>query len=136
MVRRLWKAVGGRMQDIGAVEHDDLLAATSHLPQVVALALAMVYADAHIVRDTLGRGGREMTRLAASNPEMWAAILTDNARNVSVRIARLQKALGHIEQRVSSGDSDALHRLVEHTGRWARSPGTFRQKSVKFRQPR
>jgi prephenate dehydrogenase len=120
LVRRLWKTVGGRMDDIGAVEHDDLLAATSHLPQVVACALAMVYADAHIVRGALGRGGREMTRLAASNPDMWAAILSDNRKNVATRIARLRKALRQIEQRIARGDAIALHRLLENTGRWSR----------------
>jgi prephenate dehydrogenase len=136
LVRRLWRAVGGRMQEIGAVEHDNLLAATSHLPQVVALALTMVYADAGIRRGILGRGGKEMTRLAASNPDMWAAILADNKVNVAARIARLRKALGEIEERVLAGDSDALRRLVGFTGRWARSPGAFREKSVKFRRPR
>lgn len=122
LVRRLWRVVGGRMEDIGAKAHDDLLAATSHLPQVVALALAVLYADSRIARDTLGRGGREMTRLAASNPDMWAAILTDNARNVSVRVARLRKALGQIEKRVTRGDAQGLRRLLKATGRWSSAP--------------
>lgn len=126
LVRRLWRTVGGRMQDIDATAHDALLAATSHLPQVVALALATLYADAGIGRGSLGRGGREMTRLAASNPDMWAAILTDNAKNVAARVARLRKALGQIEERVTRGDAQALRNLLKFTGRWSRAPQQFR----------
>jgi prephenate dehydrogenase len=120
LVRRLWRVVGGRMEEIDAAEHDRLLAATSHLPQVVALALTMVYADAGLRRDVLGRGGREMTRLAASNPEMWAAILTDNRGNAAARIARLRRALGEIEERVVRGDGPAIRRLLSLTNAWSR----------------
>jgi prephenate dehydrogenase len=120
LVRRMWREVGGRMENIDAKSHDHLLGATSHLPQVVALALTMVYADAGIVRGTLGRGGREMTRLAASNADMWSAILSDNDRNVGARIARLRRALGQIGDAVSRRDAAALRRLVKLTNAWAR----------------
>jgi prephenate dehydrogenase len=120
LVRRLWRAVGGRMEEIDAREHDRLLSATSHLPQVVALALTMVYASEGMNREILGRGGKEMTRLAASNPGMWAAILTDNRGNAAARIAQLRKALGQIEERVARGDGEAIRRLLSMTNAWSR----------------
>jgi prephenate dehydrogenase len=121
MVNRLWRVVGGRRESIDAARHDDLLAGTSHLPQVVALALTMLYADERIARGTLGRGGREMTRLAASNGEMWGAILADNHRNVAMRVARLRKALEQLQAAITRRDADAIRRLMSLTNRWARS---------------
>jgi prephenate dehydrogenase len=120
LVRRFWKAVGGRLEPIDGPRHDRLLAATSHLPQVVALALATVYADAGISRGMLGRGGREMTRLAASNGAMWSAIFTDHPRNVAARIRRLRAALASIERQVERKDAAAIRRLMSRTNGWAR----------------
>jgi prephenate dehydrogenase len=119
LVRQLWRAVGGRIESIDAAKHDELLAATSHLPQVIALALTAVYADAGIHRGVLGRGGREMTRLAASSGTMWAAIFTDHPRNVAVRIRALGKALAGIERQVVRGDAAGIRRLMKRTNRWA-----------------
>ncbi|HVZ47226.1 MAG TPA: prephenate dehydrogenase/arogenate dehydrogenase family protein [Gemmatimonadaceae bacterium] len=120
LVRRLWRTVGGRLTPIDAREHDRLLAATSHLPQVVALALAAVYAEAGIARGVLGRGGREMTRLAASNGAMWSAIFTDHPRNVAARIRRLRKTLASIERDVVRKDGASIRRLMARTNGWAR----------------
>jgi prephenate dehydrogenase len=117
--RKLWSSVGARPVMMDAKAHDALLAATSHLPQVTALALAMVLADSGIPRSTLGRGGKDMTRLAASNPEVWSAILADNGADVSKRIAGLRKTLSQIEERVRRDDRAALKRLIARCGRWA-----------------
>jgi prephenate dehydrogenase len=121
LVNRLWREVGGRIERVDAAKHDALLAATSHLPQVVALALTMLYADAGLRREQLGRGGREMTRLAASSGEMWSAIFTDHPKNVNARIRRLKQALSQLERAIESRDSAAIRRLMSLTNRWARS---------------
>lgn len=121
--RALWASVGGRVVVADAGEHDTLMAAISHLPQVASLGLAMYLGDRRIPRSVLGRGGRDMTRLAASNVDVWAAILTDNRANIAPAIARYRKALGMIETAVRAGDSQAIRHLVALTGKWA-GPGS------------
>ena len=66
-----WTALGGRPRMISAARHDRVMAWTSHLPQLLAGALAAVLHDQGITRDQLGPGGRGMTRLAGSSPAMW-----------------------------------------------------------------
>jgi prephenate dehydrogenase len=51
------------------------MAAISHVPQVVATALASTLAYGNVARAQLGPGGRDMTRLAASSWEMWKPLL-------------------------------------------------------------
>jgi prephenate dehydrogenase len=55
---------------IDAAAHDRQLAWTSHLPQVVASALAKTLADRGLAGLSFGSGARDTTRLAASSPEM------------------------------------------------------------------
>lgn len=117
--RDFWRLVGGKIVVTDTVGHDRLMAATSHLPQVASLALAMVLAERLIARPSLGRGGRDMTRLAASDADVWSAILADNRSNVAPVIARYRAALGRIERAVRDGNIARLHQLVSLTGRWA-----------------
>ena len=74
-----WRSVGGRPVVMPAGDHDRLVAGTSHLPQFASSAVARVLARRGIARKRLGPGGRDLTRLAAGDVAMWAAIATDNA---------------------------------------------------------
>jgi prephenate dehydrogenase len=120
LVNRLWRDVGGRIERIDAAAHDRLLAATSHLPQVVALALAMIYASARLTRGQLGRGGREMTRLAASSGEMWSAILSDHPKNVNGRIRSIRRVLSRLEAAVGRRDTETIRRWFRRSNAWSR----------------
>lgn len=82
-VERAWQLLGALPLVLSAEEHDAIVAVTSHLPQVVASALALYVArhagpgssEEHL----LGPGFRDTTRLAASASELWAEILERNA---------------------------------------------------------
>lgn len=71
-----WSMAGAsRIEYRSAADHDNLMAAISHVPQVLATSLAATLAYANIPRPELGSGGRDMTRLAASSWEMWRPLL-------------------------------------------------------------
>src|SRR5205085_8446457 len=78
-VRSLVEALGARPVDVGAGEHDRLVARASHLPQLLASALAGVLARGESVATAAGPGLADMTRLAASPFSIWADILATNA---------------------------------------------------------
>jgi prephenate dehydrogenase len=75
-VELFWSMAGAaRVRYETADKHDNLMAAISHVPQIVATALAATLEYSGIGRDSLGPGGRDMTRLAGSSWEMWRPIL-------------------------------------------------------------
>jgi len=114
----LWRELGAAPELIDAGEHDLRLAATSHLPQLVATALAAVLAGRGVGRGQLGPGGRDMTRLAGSSPEMWTAIAGDNAVPLAAAVAELERRLGEVRQALDAGDHESLRRFFERGKRW------------------
>ena len=106
-----------------AAAHDRRMAAISHLPQALATALASLLADAEICRADLGPGAREMTRLAGSSPEMWAAIAADNARHLSAAIRGMQERLAALDDALDARDAERLTNFFEEGNRWAAENG-------------
>ena len=76
------EAIGAHLLWMDAAEHDRVVAATSHLPQVASTALAAVVgrrADNPAALAVAGPGLRDMTRLALSSYDLWRDILATNA---------------------------------------------------------
>ena len=85
--RRVTERVAGWWRTLGAVvteqapdTHDRILAATSHLPHLVAFALMEVLADVDddTLRATVGGGFRDFSRIAGADPAIWSDILHEN----------------------------------------------------------
>ncbi|PLW82073.1 prephenate dehydrogenase/arogenate dehydrogenase family protein [Kineobactrum sediminis] len=81
LVRAMWASTGAEVVDMAVAEHDQVLAATSHLPHMLAYALvdALAGSDASedIFRFAAG-GFRDFTRIASSDPVMWRDIALAN----------------------------------------------------------
>lgn len=75
-VSSLWKSAGARVTIMDAASHDRILAATSHLPHVVAAALALSSGDNGLF---CGSGFRDTTRIADGSPQVWSDIVRTNA---------------------------------------------------------
>jgi len=116
-----WKALRARPLAIEAEEHDRLMAVASHLPQLVANALASVLAEQGVTRDRLGPGGSDMTRLAASSPDMWRDIFEHAAPELVAGLKALAGVAGRIADLVEHGDLDAIERLMRDTRGWSRN---------------
>lgn len=79
-VRALAVDVGAVPMHLGAAEHDDAVALVSHLPQVLSSLVAGRLLGAPEQSLALaGQGLRDVTRIAASDPRLWASILVGNA---------------------------------------------------------
>lgn len=114
----LWTAFGARIEILDAAAHDRRMAAVSHLPQALATALGSLLADQTISRADLGPGARDMTRLAGSSPEMWAAIASDNSQHLSSAIDALQSRLSIFREMLDARDVERLRDFFEDGNRW------------------
>lgn len=118
LARELWAALGAEPEEVDAVEHDRLLAWSSHLPQAASTALALALAGAGVEWESLGPGGRSVARLAASSPEMWTAIALDNAEHLGAALDALQERLGELRGALARGDAGGLRRSFEVAQEW------------------
>lgn len=98
---------------IDAEAHDRQLAWTSHLPQVVASALAKTVAERGLGGVSFGAGARDTTRLAASDPDMWIDILLFNQAAVTEALERTEISLAELRRLLVKGDRPALRRYLE-----------------------
>lgn len=117
-VRALWRLVGGEPQVIGAEAHDRMMGLVSHLPQLVATALAVGMSRRGVDLDTLGPGGRDMTRLAASNPAVWLDLFQHAPPELPDALRALAEIVIEEASALERGDVELLERLMREGGTW------------------
>lgn len=108
MVTTAWKLCGMSVVNMTAAEHDRVFALVSHLPHLISFALVGQLAkqkDARMLFARSGGGLRDMSRIAASSPEMWRDISFANRKAV---LAALKGYVREIED---------LRRAIEKNGR-------------------
>ncbi len=97
---RLIEAIGARPIWMDAATHDRAAAFVSHLPQLVAIALAGVAREATdqtgLPLTLAGRGLRDALRLAGSPYSVWRDIVLTNTDNLDVALDRLSQAIEHL----------------------------------------
>ena len=104
---------------MSAAEHDDALAVTSHLPQLLASALAARLAmQPDPVLQLSGQALRDMTRIAAADPSLWADIATGNALPLAEAIEGLTTSLRDVAAALRSAppEPEAVRLLIESGG--------------------
>lgn len=121
---RLLGTVGARVLAVDPAVHDRLVAVASHLPQLLASTL-MAHAAAQAQREgdgvlrVAGGGFRDVTRVAASDPDLWIGILSENREAVLTALSGFRDRLGELEDAVRTGDWPGV-RGVLATAREAR----------------
>lgn len=109
-----WKLLGARPERIDALEHDQRLGWSSHLPHLVSTALAVALHRAGIHRSELGPGGRDVTRLAGSSPVVWVPIVRENATVLGAALAAVEDELRTMRLLLVAPESAILaERLIE-----------------------
>jgi len=121
-VAAFWRAVGADPVRVDADGHDRLMVLASHLPQLTANALARVLADAEVSAGVLGPGGRDMTRLAGSSPDMWRDLLAHAPPSLPGALRDLSSRLQTLADMVEGADTRALERWMEATRAWRAAP--------------
>jgi prephenate dehydrogenase len=120
--------IGARLAVLSAIEHDQLCAWISHLPQMISSALAATLVeefgeDAPLL-DAGGRALREMTRIAASPYSMWRDIAITNKKNIRDAMLKLEQHLAHIRENL---DTRELEREFEEAHRLRKAPPPRKQ---------
>jgi prephenate dehydrogenase len=109
------EGLGARPMAMDPARHDELVGLMSHLPQVVASALAGFVAD-HVDHDLapkLAAGGfRDTTRVAASSPELWAEILNENRDQVLDLLCGFKDRIVELHGAIEKEDWPALKELL------------------------
>jgi prephenate dehydrogenase len=111
--RTFVERLGARALAVDAGEHDRLLAFTSHVPQVLAVALGADLRERlgdPLVRALCGSGIRSMTRLGGSSWSMWEPLLAAAAPQVAQEVRRLVAILSDVALALDAGD---LPRVAE-----------------------
>jgi prephenate dehydrogenase len=111
-LQRTVAGLGARPQAIDPAAHDRLMATISHLPHVVANAL-VAEAAAELTRDSerlpeVGPSFRDTTRVAGSNPAIWADIFASNRDAVADSVESVASRLGEAAELIRDGDRDAV----------------------------
>jgi len=110
-VRQIWQSCGARVSCMAADHHDEVLAATSHLPHLLAYALVdtLVCLDDSEEIFTYAAGGfRDFTRIASSDPVMWRDICLANPQAILKVLDRFENQLRELRDAVGKGDEVAL----------------------------
>ena len=107
-----------RFVEIDAAEHDRVTSQISHFPHLLASGLmeqAADYAQTHEMTNHFAAGGfRDMTRIAESEPGMWASILMTNGPAVLDRIEDFKKRLDHVADLIKAEDENAIWEFFDN----------------------
>jgi prephenate dehydrogenase len=96
-VEALVREFGAVVYRMSPEEHDRQVAMTSHLPQLLASLLASVLKSP---LDLAGQGLRDMTRLAHSNPAMWAPIVQGNRSELEPLLNEIIKSINDLKDKL------------------------------------
>lgn len=110
-VTELWQGVGAEVLTLGVEDHDEILAATSHLPHVIAYSLVDTLAhdsqNQNIFRYAAG-GFRDFTRIASSDAIMWRDIMLANKPAILQAIDMFANNLSSLRDAIEQEDAKAL----------------------------
>ena len=113
-VTAMWQHCGAIVESMDVEHHDRVLAATSHLPHMLAYALVHQLSNlndhAEIFRYAAG-GFRDFTRIASSDPVMWRDVCLANGEALVELIEQYQHELDQVAAAIRDADADELLRL-------------------------
>ncbi|MBF0328098.1 MAG: prephenate dehydrogenase/arogenate dehydrogenase family protein [Nitrospirae bacterium] len=110
-VADLWKTVGCRTEEIDPSRHDEIYAAVSHFPHILAYALvnSVDRIDSNFIQYA-GQGFKDTTRIAMSSPEMWRDISLLNRENLLKLSKLFRERLDLFDKLLKSGDAVGLEK--------------------------
>lgn len=110
-IKRMWLLTGADVSTMDVAEHDAILAATSHLPHVLAFTLVDALAGDPSQRDIFryaAGGFRDFTRIAGSDPKMWHDIALANRPSLLAAIDRFSEHLSGLRTAIERGDGATM----------------------------
>ena len=114
VIDEMWRHCGAIIEYLSVEHHDKVLAATSHLPHMLAYALVHQLSNLNdheeIFRYASG-GFRDFTRIASSDPVMWRDVCISNGDALVSLIEQYQQELDRVKAAINAEDADELLKL-------------------------
>ncbi len=110
-VAEMWERIGANVDLMPANQHDAILSATSHLPHMVAYNLVNYLGhreDAESIFNYAAGGFYDFTRIASSDPTMWADICVANKKEIIDSIEGFVASLNELKQLIQEEDKSAI----------------------------
>lgn len=117
-VKSLWQACGSIVDVMSAENHDKILAATSHLPHILAYGLMeslTTTAYEEPIFDYAAGGFKSFTRTASSNPIMWRDVCLNNKTDILYWLDHYQQTLSELRHLIDTADGDKIVEIFERS---------------------
>jgi len=116
IVRKMWQQTGAEVFDMDVKHHDIVLAATSHLPHILAFNLVGMLAERddcdEVLRYAAG-GFKDFSRIASSDAVMWRDICLTNQQAILGLLEQYHQGLNQLEEAIRTQDGDTLMTVFE-----------------------
>ena len=109
-VTDFWTQLGARVVTMSPADHDRALAATSHLPHLIAAALAAATPADWL--ELAATGWSDTTRIAAGDPSLWSQIFAANRAGLLKRLAEFDDRLQALRGAIESDDWQQVEQLL------------------------
>ena len=116
MVRAMWEATGAIVNEMDVGHHDEVLAATSHLPHMLAFALVESLARMREQREIFeyaAGGFRDFTRIASSDPVMWRDICLANRDALLAMVENFKDDLDDLTNAIRDEDAARVLKIFQ-----------------------
>jgi len=136
-VEAMWRAAGATLHRLPAAQHDDVFAAVSHLPHLLAFALVDMLAESSEAERYFhfaASGFRDFTRIAAGSPEMWRDITLANRQALRERMADYRARLDRLDQWLADGGPEAVEAIERVYTRAAQARRAW-QRAIEHGEP-
>jgi prephenate dehydrogenase len=114
-IKQFWLALGATVVSLSAVEHDIAMASVSHLPHLLASAIASQTPERYV--SLSGTGWQDTTRIAAGDAALWRQILLANRTNVLASLDRFEQQLAEFRAALEAGEPKRLEQLLTEAKR-------------------
>jgi len=112
-IEEFWRLLGADIRKMDPEAHDAVIARTSHLPHLVAAALALTTPQDGDCRPLIGNGWSDTTRIASGDPELWRQIFLANRGPTLNALADFETVLRTWRHALESGDGQLLTQLLK-----------------------
>ena len=113
LARDLGELMGSTIYELDAQTHDSVIAAISHLPQILSSALGASLNGIDIQALNLaGQGLRDVSRLADSDPDLWSGLLLGNSKEVLPKISEVINRLSKLASAIEKNDQSLVKQFL------------------------
>lgn len=123
-VKKLWTGVGSIVVSMNSEDHDEVLAAISHLPHIIAYSMVNSLLSIEGFEESIfsfsAGGFKDFTRIAASHPMMWRDIALMNKDKLLPAIKLFQEYLEELKEAIRSEDGEKLFSEFQKSMRFKR----------------